>query len=291
MTLADHDPEPSDHSFGQTKREWESSDSLSSSTNLPQKRGRHDVTYGKHGGKAKEMMAGTSTPASYDAAVKASNQKLAITRKESEGDSGIDNMDLREVQSAITKMILHTDPGFLVRIERTFIFEGKVLMICKDEKILEWAKQVVEAIVPSLVVHQGYDANGPKDLPPAKIFGDWLSEDESLSISDTFTLVSRCNAKISRRDLETKHSAKGNGGVLHVVSVREPSLTTLKKLNYNPYAGYRRVQFQKKKSAKQFQNLETSSRSPKGDETYEAIMDTADPGTSADTKKPTTSSL
>ena len=36
--------------------------------------------------------------------------------------------------------------------------------------------------------------------------------------------------------------------------------------NYNPYAGYRRVQFQKKKSAKQFQNLETSSRSPKGDE-------------------------
>ena len=41
---------------------------------------------------------------------------------------------------------------------------------------------------------------------------------------------------------------------------------TLKELNYNPYAGYRRVQFQKKKSAKQFQNLETSSRSPKGDE-------------------------
>ena len=291
MTLADHDPEPSDYSFDQTKRARESSDSLSSSTNLPQKRGRHDVTYGKHGGKAKEMMAGTSTPASYAAAVKASNQKLAITRKESEGDSGIDNMDLREVRSAITKMILCTDPGFLVRIERTFIFEGKVLMICKDEKILEWAKQVVEAIVPSLVVHQGYDANGPKDLPPAKIFGIWLSEDESLSISDTFTLVSRCNAKISRRDLETKHSAKGNGGVLHVVSVREPSLTMLKKLNYNPYAAYRRVQFQKKKSAKQFQNLETSSRSPKGDETCEAIMDTADPGNSADTKKPTTSSL
>ena len=78
--------------------------------------------------------------------------------------------------------------------------------------------------------------------------------------------------------------------MLHVVSVREPSLTTLKELNYNPYAGYRRVQFQKKKSAKQFQNLEMSSRSPKGDETCEAIMDTAEPGTSADTEKPTTSS-
>ena len=43
-------------------------------------------------------------------------------------------------------------------------------------------------------------------------------------------------------------------------------------------------------SAKQFQNLETSSRSPKGDETCETIMDTAEPGISADTEKPTTSS-
>ena len=125
---------------------------------------------------------------------------------------------------------------------------------------MEWAKQVIEAIVPFLVVHQGYDAKGPKDLPPAKTFGIWLPEDEGLSISDTLTLVFRNNAKISRRDLETKHSAKGNEGVLHVVSVREPSLTTLKELNYNPYIGYRRVQFQKKKNAKQFQNQRWSLR-------------------------------
>ena len=52
----------------------------------------------------------------------------------------MDNMDLREVQSAIIKMILRTDPGFLARIKRTIIFEGKVLMICKDEKTMEWAK-------------------------------------------------------------------------------------------------------------------------------------------------------
>ena len=81
-------------------------------------------------------------------------------------------------------------------------------MICKDEKTLEWIKHVVEAIVPSLVVHQGYDAKGPKDLPPTKTFGIWLPEDEGLSISDTLTLVSPYNAKISRRDVETKHSTK-----------------------------------------------------------------------------------
>ena len=102
---------------------------------------------------------------------------------------------------------------------------------------MEWAKHVVEAIVPSLVVHQGYDAKGPKDLPLAKTFGIWLPEDDGLSISDTLTLVSRCNAKLSCTDLETKHSEKWNKGVLHLVSVQEPSLTTLKELNYNPYAG------------------------------------------------------
>ena len=175
MSLTDLDQESSDHPSGQTKRARESSDSLSFTTNLPQKRGRHEVANDMQGGKPKKTMAGTSTQTSYAGAVKASNQKLTITRKESEGDGGMDNRQqgLCEVQSAITKMILHTDPRFLVRIERTFIFVGKVLMICKDDKTLEWAKQVVEAIVPSLVIHQGYDAKGPKDLPPAKTFGIW----------------------------------------------------------------------------------------------------------------------
>ena len=65
-------------------------------------------------------------------------------------------------------MILYVDPDFLVRIERTFVFEGKVLMICKDEKTLECSKHVVETIEPSLVVHHGYDTKGQKYLPPAK---------------------------------------------------------------------------------------------------------------------------
>ena len=114
MSLADHDHESSDHSFGKTKRDRESSDSLSSTTNLPQKRGRHEVAHDMLGGKAKKMTAGKSTPTSYAGVVRASNQKLTITRKESEEDGGIDSMNLCEIQSAITKMILRADPGFLV---------------------------------------------------------------------------------------------------------------------------------------------------------------------------------
>ena len=116
-------------------------------------------------GKAKKTTAGTSTPTSYAGAVKASNQKLTLTRRESEGDGGMDSMNLCEIQGAITKETLHAELVFFVPIKRTFIFGDKVLMIRKDEKTLEWAKHAVEAIVPSLVGHQGYDTKGPKDLP------------------------------------------------------------------------------------------------------------------------------
>ena len=78
--------------------------------------------------------------------------------------------------------------------------------------------------------------------------------------------------------------------MLDVVSVREHSLTALKELQYNPYAGYRRVQFQRKKGDKQYQNPETSSRSPKDNDTCEAIMNTTESGTSTGTEEPTTSS-
>ena len=67
------------------------------------------------------MMADTSTPASYAGASKTSNQKLTITRKESEGDGGMDNMDLREVQSDITKMINRTDPFFFLSVSKALL--------------------------------------------------------------------------------------------------------------------------------------------------------------------------
>ena len=85
MSLANLDQESSDHSSSQTKRARESSDSLSSTTNLPQKRGQHEVAHDMQGGKAKKTTPGTSTPTSYAGAVKASNQKLTIREKSHKG--------------------------------------------------------------------------------------------------------------------------------------------------------------------------------------------------------------
>ena len=95
--LVNHDHESSDPSSSQRKRASGFLDSLSSTTDLQQKRGRQEVAHDMPEGKAKKMTAGTSTPTSYDEAVKASNQKLIYTRKESDGDNYMNNMDLCKV--------------------------------------------------------------------------------------------------------------------------------------------------------------------------------------------------
>jgi len=51
----------------------------------------------KRSGRVEE--ARTSTAASNAGAVKSSNQKLTITRKESEGDDAMVDLNLREVQT------------------------------------------------------------------------------------------------------------------------------------------------------------------------------------------------
>ena len=81
MSLADLDQESSDHSSGQTKRARETFDSLSSTTNLPQKRGQHEVAHDCKEAKPRKRRLAQSTPTSYAGAVKASNQKLTITKK------------------------------------------------------------------------------------------------------------------------------------------------------------------------------------------------------------------
>ena len=127
-------------SSGVNKRARGSSSTLStSSTSLPQKRGRIENRFCSPEGTTKRVAAGNSS--SYAEVVKTSSQKLVITRKESEGDGTMEGPDLREIQKAITKMILRTDPGFLVRIECIFLHEEKVLMICADEKTFKLGKR------------------------------------------------------------------------------------------------------------------------------------------------------
>jgi len=96
---------------------------------------------------------------SYSRAVTSGGQHLIVNKKEAEEDP-MEQSDLREVQRAIDRTLLKSDPGFLVRIERTYLHEGKAHVVCRDEKTLEWAKQVVLAI-ETTSGHPGYEARGP----------------------------------------------------------------------------------------------------------------------------------
>ena len=231
------------------KRSKESSSTQSTPTSNPkQKRGRVEPEHAEQEGTKQAEEAGTSITASYAGAVGTSNQKLVVTRKGSNGDTLMEESDLRIIQRAIKQKILKTKLDFSVRIERTFIHSGRVLLICYDEKSVEWAQEVVRAVPPPSMDHRGYEARGPKDIK-LEIFGVWLPDNEGLEIKNVLELVDRCNPDIHLKDIKLKYDAKGSGEMLHVVAVQEPSLKSLEKWDWAPFAGFRRVQFQKQKQS------------------------------------------
>ena len=251
------------------KRSRESSSTQSTPTSNPkQKRGRVQPEHAEQKGTKQAEVAGTSITASYAGAVRTSNQKLVVTRKGSNGDTPMEVSDLRIIQGAINQRILRTKLDFSVRIERTFIHSGRVLLICYDEKSLEWAQEVVRAVPPPSMDHRGYEARGPKDVK-TETFGVWLPDNEGLEIKNVLELVDRCNPDIHLKDIRLKYNAKGSGGMLHVVAVQEPSLKSLEKWDWAPFAGFRRVQFQRQKQS------EKSKKERCSEVPTEVQMDTA----------------
>ena len=229
------------------KKSRESSSTQSTPTSNPkQKRCRVEPEHAEQKGTKQAEEPGTSITASYAGAVRTSNQKHVVTRKGSNGDTPMEESDLPIIQGAINQKILQTKLDFSVRIERTFIHSGRVLLICYDEKSLEWAQEVVRTVPPPSLDHRGYEARGPKDIK-LETFGVWLPDNEGLEIKNVLELVDRCNPDIHLKDIKLKYNAKGSGGMLHVVAVQEPSLKSLEKWDWAPFAGFRRVQFQKQK--------------------------------------------
>ena len=227
------------------KRLRESSSTQSTPTSNPkQKRGRVEPEHAGQEGTQQAQEARTSITASYAGAVRTSNQKLVVTRKGSNGDTPMVESNLGITQGVIDQKILKTKLDFSVRIEKTFVHSGRVLLICYDEEYLEWAQKVVRAVPPLSMDHRGYEARGRKDIK-SKTFGVWLPDNEGLEIKNILELVDRCNPDIHLKDIRVKYNAKGSGGMLHVGAVQKPSLKSLEKWDWAPFAGFRRVQFQK----------------------------------------------
>ena len=139
---------------------------------------------------------------------------------------------------------MKTKLDFSVRIEKTLFHSGKILLICYDEKSLEWAQEVVRAGLPPSIDHQGYETRGPKDIKP-ETFGVWHPGNEGPEIKNVLELVDRCNPDIHLKDIRVRYDAKSYGGMLHVVAVQELSLKSLQKWDWVPFAGFWKVQFRK----------------------------------------------
>ena len=154
-------------------------ESSGSTPNTQHKQSQFDAGNVEQKGESEHKPFSSNTSTSYAGALKAGGIKLEVSRKVSEERCGMMNdCDLRVIQSAITRMILRSNPGFLIQVERTFLHKGKVLLICKDDKTLVSAKNVIKEIRPSAENHPGYEARGPRDAPPYKTFGIWIPDDE-----------------------------------------------------------------------------------------------------------------
>ena len=112
-------------------------------------------------------------------------------------------------------------------IERqTFYIDSDVVTV---EKPLECVQEVVRAVPPPSMNHQGYKERGPKDVK-SQIFGAWLLDNEDLDIKNVVELVDRCNPEIRLKDNRVRYKAKDSGGMpAHVVAVQKPSLKSLEK--------------------------------------------------------------
>jgi len=115
------------------------------------------------------------------------------------------------------------------------------------KKTLEWAKVVIETIVPSLVAIKVMRQGAQKIFHLSKTFGIWVPDCEGTEIKDILELIDQYNANIHLKDMWVKYKAKGSGGLLHVEAVKEPSLKGLKEIEYAPFADFKRVQFQQQK--------------------------------------------
>ena len=133
---------------------------------------------------------------------------------------------------------------------------------------MECAQEVVRAVPPPSMDHQGYEARDSKDIK-SETFGVWLTNNEGLEIKNVPEQVDRCNPDIHLKNIKVKYNAKGSGGMLHVVAVQEPSLKSLEKWDWAPFAEFRRMQFQKQKQS------DKSKKERCSDAPTEVQMDTA----------------
>ena len=118
----------------ENKRERPTPSVGSTPSTQPKKRHRPMVDGESMAGSQSRKTSGDKAKGSYSKAA-SSGSLLKITRREAE-DIPLYDSDVWEVQQAIFRALLYSDPGFVVRIERTFLHDGRVQVVCRDDQTL-----------------------------------------------------------------------------------------------------------------------------------------------------------
>lgn len=204
------------------------------------------------------------TKASYAKVAQAGGFTLVVQKREEEEFVPVVEDDRWDIAHAIGKAVFQAPKEFFPHIMRTVLHGNEIRVVCENMQTLEWAKEVISGTQPKSAESHRYAAWGPNDLPPGKTYGVWLPERTKFSIKETLSLVERCNAGLSAREMEPKWQTPGKGGVLHVVEVRGQSLESLKELNLLVWAGASQIRFQEKKKGKEKQSADGTQSQPEG---------------------------
>jgi len=139
-------------------------------------------------------------------------------------------------------------PEWPVQVESCTHHQGRVRVICSDERSLGWVKEEAGKLVPPPGSRKGYWVMGPSDLPPTKKCTAWVPLDVARGKKDLLQLLEASNTGLRIAGLhlirETPPSGQGHlRGRICVFAVEEDTFQRLEALQMRPFCGMGRMEF------------------------------------------------
>lgn len=155
------------------------------------------------------------------------------------------------VKRTLNKRVLERarlTPEWPVQVESCTHHNGRVRIVCSDERSLGWVREEAKKLVPGSGSRKGFWVMGPGDLPPTKRCTAWVPLDVAESKKDLLQLLEASNTdlRVSGLHLTTEAPPSGQGqkrGRVCVFAVEEDVFQRLEALKMRPFCGMGRLEF------------------------------------------------
>ena len=167
------------------------------------------------------------------------------------GDAPLSVEEFVFVKRTLNKRVLdraRKTPEWPIQVESCTHHNGRVRVICSDERSLGWVREEARKLVPAPGSRKGFWVMGPGDLPPTKRCTAWVPLDVAESKKDLLQLLEASNTdlRVAGLHLTTEAPLSGQGhkrGRVCVFAVEEDTFQRLEALKMRPFCGMGRLEF------------------------------------------------